>query len=86
MLAIFYLTIPVGRCRHAPLHRSDSFSALGFIVGSQVASLLGSWRWALRVSPPFGVVLVILAFIFLKDPPRGHADGTSHSAATIAKH
>jgi hypothetical protein len=47
-------------------------------VGSQVASIFGSWRWALRVSPPLGFILAVLCLIFMTDPPRGHSDGRSN--------
>lgn len=60
-LAFFYIAIPLG-------------SALGYIVGGQVASVLGSWRWALRVSPPLGLILAVIIMIFTTDPPRGHSD------------
>eukprot|EP00056_Hartaetosiga_gracilis_P020993 m.22241 g.22241 ORF g.22241 m.22241 type:complete len:380 (-) comp8819_c0_seq3:355-1494(-) len=69
MLSVFYFAIPVG-------------AALGFIVGSQVAAALGSWRWALRVSPPLGVLLALGLFFFTKDPPRGESDG--HINAGVA--
>lgn len=61
VLSVFYLAIPVG-------------SALGFIIGAEAASALGSWRWALRLSPPLGVALAVVLFIFTTDPPRGGAD------------
>lgn len=35
--------------------------ALGFVVGAQVAEWFGSWRWALRVSPPRESTKVTLA-------------------------
>ena len=47
------------------------------MVGSEVASAFGSWRWGLRVSPPIGVVLVILTAIFMQEPPRGGSDGNN---------
>jgi len=37
MLSVFYFAIPVG-------------SGLGYIVGTEVAKLLGAWQWGLRVS------------------------------------
>ncbi|CAI9744428.1 protein spinster homolog 1 isoform X3 [Octopus vulgaris] len=43
MLMIFYFAIPVG-------------SGLGYIVGSNVASAFGKWQYALRVTPPLGVI------------------------------
>ena len=38
VFGIFYLAIPVG-------------SALGFLVGGEVAAVTGDWRWAMRVGP-----------------------------------
>ncbi|EDQ86657.1 uncharacterized protein MONBRDRAFT_33732 [Monosiga brevicollis MX1] len=64
MLSIFYIAIPVG-------------AALGFIVGGQVAAAFGSWRWALRVSPPLGLLLAAVLF-FTREPPRGASEGHSH--------
>ena len=31
---------------------SSFHSAMGFMIGAEVADALGSWRWALRISPP----------------------------------
>ncbi len=62
MLTLFYFAIPVG-------------SGLGYIVGSSVAEAMSDWRWALRVTPPLGTVCVVLVFIFLREPQRGHSDG-----------
>lgn len=70
-LAIFYLAIPVG-------------SAMGFIVGGQIAVALGSWRWALRISPPLGPLLALMLFFFTQDPPRGLADGQAAHTKTKA--
>ena len=63
ILAIFYLAVPVG-------------SGLGYIVGSNVAQALGDWRWSLRVTPPIGLVCIVLLVIFFKEPKRGGADGS----------
>jgi len=76
ILAWFYMAIPVG-------------SALGYVLGGAVASssigdtgarLLGihaeSWRWAFFLVVPPGIVLGLWSF-FMKDPSRGHADGTA---------
>ena len=41
MLALFYFAIPIG-------------SGLGYIVGAQMSSLLGSWHWGLRLTPEIG--------------------------------
>ncbi|XP_075125674.1 protein spinster homolog 1-like [Leptodactylus fuscus] len=63
MFSIFYLTIPVG-------------CGLGYIIGSKVVSAAGGdWHWAFRVTPGLGVIAVLLLLIFVKEPPRGAADG-----------
>ncbi|XP_075132002.1 protein spinster homolog 1-like [Leptodactylus fuscus] len=63
IFAFFYLTIPVG-------------CGLGYIVGSQVVSAAGGdWHWAFRVTPGLGVIAVLLLLVFVKEPPRGAADG-----------
>ncbi|XP_012944814.1 protein spinster homolog 1 [Aplysia californica] len=61
-LMVFYFAIPVG-------------SGLGYIVGSNVASLLGEWQWALRVTPALGIVCVVLIVFFCQEPPRGMSEG-----------
>ncbi|XP_026480596.1 protein spinster-like isoform X2 [Ctenocephalides felis] len=60
MLALFYFAIPVG-------------SGLGYIAGSAMAHIGGSWHWALRVTPALGLVAVIL-IKFIQDPVRGHSE------------
>jgi MFS family permease len=78
-LSWFYMAIPVG-------------SALGYVLGGAVAAssigdigarLLGihaeSWRWAFFLVVPPGLALGLWAF-FMKDPPRGHADGLAAAA------
>lgn len=55
VLAWFYMAIPVG-------------SALGFVIGAQVAEIYG-WRWAFLVVVLPGVLLGTLCF-FMKEPPR----------------
>lgn len=67
MIAIFYFAIPVG-------------SGLGYIVGSQMNRIFGSWHWALRFTPPLGVISAI-GFIFITEPVRGAMDGDRHQAA-----
>ena len=62
VLAVFYLAVPVG-------------SGLGYIVGSNVATAFGDWRWALRMTPPLGFLCVILLIFVVRDPQRGGADG-----------
>jgi MFS family permease len=76
ILAWFYVAIPVG-------------SALGYVLGGGVAgSRIGdwgaqalsihaeSWRWAFFLVVPPGILLGLMAF-FMKDPPRGRADGVA---------
>lgn len=63
MLAIFYLAVPVG-------------SGMGYIVGSNVASAFNNWKWALRITPPFGFLCILLLLIVFKDPKRGGAEGS----------
>lgn len=71
MLALFYFAIPVG-------------SGLGYIVGSETAKLMGSWRWALRVTPILGVVAIVLIY-FIREPERGQSEGSQHMRATSYK-
>ncbi|XP_068193671.1 protein spinster homolog 1 isoform X2 [Antennarius striatus] len=58
MLSIFYFAIPVG-------------SGLGYIVGSQVGGVAQDWHWALRVTPGFGLVAVVLLLSVVQEPKRG---------------
>ncbi|OQV21104.1 Protein spinster [Hypsibius exemplaris] len=69
MLGLFYFAIPVG-------------SGLGYMLGSSIAKGTGEWQWALRVTPGFGVLSVLLIILFLRDPPRGGAEGGAHVAST----
>ncbi|KMY94179.1 protein spinster isoform X2 [Drosophila simulans] len=71
MLALFYFAIPVG-------------SGLGYIVGSKTAHLANDWRWALRVTPILGIVAVFL-ILLIKDPVRGHSEGSHNLEATTYK-
>jgi MFS family permease len=58
-------------------------SALGFIIGGQVAAAYG-WRWAfLAVAPP-GLILGLLSFL-RKDPQRGLSDALPGSAAVPSR-
>ena len=72
MLAIFYLAVPVG-------------SGLGYICGSNIALAFKDWRWALRFTPPIGFVCVILLALFVKEPKRGGAEGstTNYEQSTL---
>lgn len=60
VLAWFYMAIPVG-------------TAVGYVVGTTVASATDSWKWPFYVVVPWGIVLGILAF-FRPEPPRGLSD------------
>jgi hypothetical protein len=64
MLTIFYLAAPLG-------------SGLGYIVGSNVSYAFNDWRWALRVTPPLGLISIILLIFLVDDPKRGGAEGTN---------
>lgn len=55
VMSWFYMAIPVG-------------SALGFVIGSQVAEVM-NWRWAFLIAVFPGLVLGVLCF-FMKEPPR----------------
>ncbi|XP_055701222.1 protein spinster isoform X1 [Phlebotomus papatasi] len=68
MLAFFYFAIPVG-------------SGLGYIIGSETAKLMGSWKWALRVTPILGAVAVVLIWLF-KEPQRGQSEGSHNLVVT----
>ncbi|XP_065571433.1 protein spinster-like [Artemia franciscana] len=61
MLALFCFAIPVG-------------SGLGYIVGSEAASVGQDWRWALRVTPTLGLICLICV-LFTLDPIRGKSEG-----------
>ncbi|CAL1289989.1 unnamed protein product [Larinioides sclopetarius] len=71
MLAIFYFAIPVG-------------SGLGYIIGAQILQATGKWQWALCVTPIFGFISVVLTLLYVKDPPRGEAEGgTAFEKSTL---
>lgn len=69
VLAWFYAAIPVG-------------SALGYVLGGQVAATLG-WRWAFYLVVPPGLCLGIWCFL-MRDPPRGQADAAQESSGRRA--
>jgi MFS family permease len=79
-LAIFYAAIPMG-------------SALGYVLGSQIAAAFG-WRYSFFVAGVPGLVLAIV-LLFLREPMRGaqdakpapnpkSKDGSSSSVVVIA--
>jgi MFS family permease len=59
VMAWFYMAIPVG-------------SALGFVIGSQVAETELGWRGAFYVAVIPGLLLGAMCFL-MKEPPRVHA-------------
>ncbi len=69
-LALYYIAVPVG-------------AGSGYIIGSFATSTaqsfehdpFRSWLWSLRVTPALGLVLVLLAFVFVMEPQRGHQEG-----------
>jgi len=64
MLAIFNIAIPLG-------------SGLGYIVGSNVAKAFDQWQWALRITPAFGALCVLLLIFLVKEPVRGSIEGAN---------
>ena len=56
VMSWFYMAIPVG-------------SALGFVIGSQIAGTSLGWRGAFWLATIPGIVLGVLCF-FMKEPPR----------------
>ncbi|KRY51295.1 Protein spinster -like protein 1 [Trichinella britovi] len=70
MLMLFYFAVPIG-------------SGLGFIVGSKVAkAAYNQWQWGVRVTPPLGVICILLAIFVLKEPKRGAAEQNTNSEPT----
>lgn len=55
-----------------------------YIVGSETARALGSWRYALRVTPFLGVIAVVLLFL-TKEPARGQSEGSHNLESTSYK-
>ncbi len=59
------------------------FSGLGFVVGSNVAKLAGSWQWGVRVTPMLGAVCLLLIILVLKEPERGASEDKGRSADSM---
>ena len=68
VLSWFYMAIPVG-------------SALGFVIGAQVAETALGWRWAFFVAVIPGILLGLLCF-FMKEPPRRLSPVIEHGNAS----
>jgi len=68
MLTLFYFTTLFG-------------GGLGFVCGSGMLQLTGSWQWGLRVAPIVSFISVFLIVFVMMDPPRGQSEG-SHLAST----
>ena len=62
VMSWFYMAIPVG-------------SALGFVIGSQVAETSLGWRGAFTIAVFPGIALGVLCF-FMKEPPRKGVEAT----------
>ncbi len=69
VLSWFYVAIPVG-------------SALGFVIGSQVAETSLGWRGAFLIAVIPGVILGALCFR-MKEPPRGGTDVNTPAAPAV---
>ncbi len=59
VLSLFYAAIPVG-------------SALGYVLGLNLAASRLGWRWAFFLVVPPGILLGLLCF-FMPEPPRGRS-------------
>jgi len=69
IMAWFYMAIPVG-------------SALGFVIGAQVAEMFG-WRWAFLIVVLPGVLLGMLCF-FMKEPPRSSSSSEASGIPSLS--
>ncbi|KJH50384.1 transporter, major facilitator family protein [Dictyocaulus viviparus] len=61
MFMIYCFAVPVG-------------SGFGFVIGTNVASLMGAWQWGVRVTAIGGIVALILLVILVDEPKRGAAE------------
>jgi MFS transporter, Spinster family, sphingosine-1-phosphate transporter len=66
ILALFYIGIPIG-------------GGLGYILSSNISLITGDWRWALRITPPFGLICILVLWFTMKEPKRGRAEGLRSS-------
>jgi MFS transporter, Spinster family, sphingosine-1-phosphate transporter len=65
VISIYYVAIPLG-------------TALGYVLGSELAAAFGSWRWAFRITPGIGLLLGIVQYFFIVEPERGASEGDGH--------
>jgi MFS family permease len=70
MMAWFYMAIPVG-------------SALGYILGGQIAETALKWRGAFYLVVPPGILLGLWCF-FMREPSRGQAEVTPVASDRVA--
>ncbi|EPB78306.1 hypothetical protein ANCCEY_02608 [Ancylostoma ceylanicum] len=76
-LAFFMIGSPL--CGY--LGDSTEFSGLGFVVGSNVASLMNAWQWGIRVTAVAGIVALALLIFLVYEPERGAAEKQEGGAA-----
>uniref|UniRef100_F1L095 Protein spinster 1 n=1 Tax=Ascaris suum TaxID=6253 RepID=F1L095_ASCSU len=67
-LMFFYFAAPLG-------------SGFGYIFGSYTNSLLNGWKWALRLTPIFSAICLILFASIIREPGRGEAETATGAAA-----
>lgn len=70
MLMFFYIATPVG-------------SGCGYAVGSTITSFTSSWRWGLRITPIFGLIVLFLIVRYLNEPTRGQVDYAHFESTTL---
>lgn len=63
---------------------SFQFILSSYIVGSETARALDSWRYALRVTPFLGILAVVLIYM-TREPERGQSEGSHNLEATSYK-
>nr|XP_012303826.2 protein spinster homolog 3 [Aotus nancymaae] len=66
---------------HPHVHTHGHNTGLGYVLGSAVTALTGSWRWALRIMPCLEAMALILLILLVPDPPRGAAEMQGEGAA-----
>ncbi|MFL5759945.1 MAG: MFS transporter [Thermomicrobiales bacterium] len=87
-LSLIATTFAEGPARTKALSIFSSVSAvgasLGLIAGGMLTSWV-SWRWVLFVNVPIGIVIALLAPVFIQETPRrdGHFDITGAITSTV---